>query len=71
MGRRHHPGRHTALARPGRWDADAVRDDVREYVPEHLHDEAAVPAHVRFATKPALGLQMLGRAIDAGLPRGG
>lgn len=21
-----------------RWDADAVRDDVREYVLEHLHD---------------------------------
>lgn len=26
------------------WDADAVRDDVREYVVEHLHDEAAVRA---------------------------
>ncbi|GHD76350.1 hypothetical protein GCM10010317_092730 [Streptomyces mirabilis] len=25
-----------------RWDADAVRDDVREYVLEHLHDEGAV-----------------------------
>ncbi|MBT2363941.1 IS701 family transposase [Streptomyces sp. ISL-10] len=24
------------------WDADAVRDDVREYVVEHLHDHAAV-----------------------------
>ncbi|MEV0991123.1 IS701 family transposase [Streptomyces sp. NPDC049949] len=24
------------------WDADAVRDDVREHVVEHLHDEAAV-----------------------------
>ncbi|WP_455711980.1 transposase [Streptomyces decoyicus] len=24
------------------WDADAVRHDVREYVVEHLHDEAAV-----------------------------
>ncbi|MGW1709188.1 IS701 family transposase [Streptomyces sp. NPDC002206] len=24
------------------WDADAVRDDVREYVVEHLHDEEAV-----------------------------
>ena len=24
------------------WDADAVRDDLREYVVEHLHDEAAV-----------------------------
>lgn len=29
--------------------------------------EAAVPAMVRFATKPALGLQMLRRALDAGL----
>ena len=33
------------------WDSDAVRDDVREYVVEHLHDEgvrveaAAVGAH--------------------------
>jgi len=25
-----------------RWDADRVRDDVREYVLEHLHDEDAV-----------------------------
>lgn len=24
------------------WDADAVRDDVREYVVEHLHDETVV-----------------------------
>ncbi len=24
------------------WDADAARDDVREYVVEHLHDDAAV-----------------------------
>lgn len=24
------------------WDADAVRDDMREYVVEHLHDDAAV-----------------------------
>ena len=24
-----------------RWDADDVRDDVREYVLEHLHDEGA------------------------------
>ena len=25
-----------------RWEAEAVRDDVREYVLEHLHDEDAV-----------------------------
>jgi SRSO17 transposase len=121
------------------WDADAVRDDLRDYVAEHLGDpdavliidetgflkkgtksagvqrqysgtagrtencqlgvflaytsahgrtlvdrelylpqgwchddprrtEAAVPAKARFATKPALGLQMLRRALDAGLP---
>lgn len=24
------------------WDADAVRDDAREYVVEHLHDKVAV-----------------------------
>jgi SRSO17 transposase len=30
--------------------------------------EAAIPEHVRFATKPALGLQMLRRALEAGLP---
>lgn len=29
------------LGRP-KWDADTVRDDVREYVLEHLHDEEAV-----------------------------
>jgi SRSO17 transposase len=121
------------------WDADAVRDDLRDYVRDHLGDpdgvlvidetgflkkgvksagvqrqysgtagrvencqlgvflayasvhgrtlidrelylpqgwcadtgrrrEAAVPADVAFATKPMLGLAMLARAIDAGLP---
>jgi SRSO17 transposase len=34
-GMQHLPGR-------ARWDAGAVRDDVREYVLEHLHDEGAV-----------------------------
>ena len=34
-------GMHHLLCRAS-WDADAVRDDVREYVVEHLHDEAAV-----------------------------
>jgi SRSO17 transposase len=121
------------------WDADAVRDDLRAYVAEHLGDhggvlivdetgflkkgvksagvqrqysgtagrvenrqlgvflayasakgralvdrylylprgwctdqarreEAGVGAGVAFATKPALGLAMLGRALDAGIP---
>jgi SRSO17 transposase len=125
-----------------RWDADAVRDDVREAVVEHLADpvrgvlildetgflkkgvrsagvarqysgtagriencqvgvflaygsdrgralidrelylpkawaddgrrrqEAGIDAAVRFATKPDLGLRMLGRAVDAGVPFG-
>jgi SRSO17 transposase len=30
------------LLRRASWDADAVRDDVREYVVEHLHDDSAV-----------------------------
>jgi SRSO17 transposase len=121
------------------WDADAVRDDLRDYVVEHLADpaavlvidetgdvkkgaktvgvqrqytgtagrienaqvgvylvyaapsghafidralylprcwaqdetrrrEAAVPAEVEFATKPALAKAMIGRALDAGTP---
>lgn len=37
------PARHAASAVPvAVWDADAVRNDVREYVVEHFHDEAAV-----------------------------
>ncbi|WP_445529928.1 IS701 family transposase [Streptomyces cyslabdanicus] len=30
------------LLNPAKWDTDAVRDDVREHVVEHLHDKAAV-----------------------------
>ncbi len=33
-----------------KWDADAVRDDVRGYVVEHLHDERAV----RLPARPPL-----------------
>lgn len=122
----------------GRWDADAVRDDLRNYVREHLGDpsgvlvidetgflkkgehsagvqrqysgtagriencqvgvflsyvtprgrtfidralylpeswiedrhrcdDAGIPADVAFATKPALGLQMVERALDGGI----
>jgi SRSO17 transposase len=122
----------------GRWDADAVRDDLRDYVREHLGDpsgvlvldetgflkkgehsagvqrqysgtagriencqigvflayvaprgrtfidralylpeswikdrprcdDAGIPADVVFATKPALGLQMVERALDGGI----
>jgi len=121
------------------WDADGLRDDLRDYVAEHLGDpdgvlvvdetgflkkgvksagvqrqysgtagrtencqlgvflayagprgrvlvdrelylprgwcedperraEAGIESHVQFATKPALGMRMLGRALDAGLP---
>ena len=32
--------------------------------------EAKIPSEVSFATKPELGLQMIRRAIDSGLPRG-
>ncbi|WP_406016642.1 IS701 family transposase [Streptomyces sp. NBC_00984] len=58
-----------------KWDADAVRDDIRGFVVEHLHDTAAVrcraagiPDTVGFATKPALAARMIGRALDAGVP---
>jgi SRSO17 transposase len=121
------------------WDADGIRDDLRDYVAEHLGDpdgvlvvdetgflkkgvksagvqrqysgtagrtencqlgvflayagprgrvlvdrelylprgwcdnperraEAGIESDVQFATKPALGMRMLGRALDAGLP---
>src|SRR5215213_7977636 len=36
------PWRQQAILGRGRWDADALRDIVREYVVEHLADEAAV-----------------------------
>lgn len=42
---------------PQGWCADKARGE-----------EAGIDAGVRFATKPALGLAMLGRALDAGMP---
>src|ERR1700757_2778195 len=36
------PWRQQAVLGRGRWDADALRDLVRDYVMEHLADEAAV-----------------------------
>jgi SRSO17 transposase len=36
------PWRQQAILGRGRWDADALRDIVREYVVEHLGDDAAV-----------------------------
>ena len=36
------PWRQQAILGRGRWDADALRDIVREYVVEHLGDEQAV-----------------------------
>ena len=133
------PWRQQAILGRGRWDADALRDIVREYVVEHLADEGAVlvvdetgflkqgkascgvgrqytgsagkitncqigvfaayvsrhghgfidralylpqawtsdparmagahvPPDTFFATKPALALAMIDRAIDAGVP---
>jgi SRSO17 transposase len=42
---------------PEEWCDDAAR-----------RDEAAIPEEVTFATKPALARQMIGGALDAGLP---
>ena len=39
---RRHPGRVQLLLATYRWDADGVRDDLREYVVEHLGDPEAV-----------------------------
>ena len=36
------PWRQQAILGRGRWEADALRDIVREYVVEHLADEGAV-----------------------------
>jgi SRSO17 transposase len=50
------------LLNAARWDAEAVRDDLREYVVEHLGEE------VRFATKGELAKEMLERAFEARVP---
>ena len=42
MGRGEDPGRHAASAGRAKWDADRVRDDVCDYVVDHLHDDQAV-----------------------------
>lgn len=42
VGRGGHSGRMQHLLGRAKWGADRVRDDVREYVLEHLHDEDAV-----------------------------
>jgi hypothetical protein len=41
-GRRGHPDGRQRLLNHARWDADAVRDDLRGYVLEHLGDPGAV-----------------------------
>ena len=41
-GRRSHAGRDAAAVAAADWDADAVRDDLRAYVVEHLGDREAV-----------------------------
>lgn len=58
------------------WDADVVRDDVREYVVEHLHDESAVlvvdetgdmrKGTAPSATKPELARVKIERFLDTG-----
>jgi SRSO17 transposase len=37
----HDPQGVQRLLNSARWDADGVRDDLREYVAEHLSDEAS------------------------------
>src|SRR5674476_919460 len=37
------PWRQQSLLGRGRWDADALRDIVRDYVVEHLGDDDAIP----------------------------
>jgi SRSO17 transposase len=55
---------------------DHVPVDFELYLPKswttdrERRKEAKIPSDVSFATKPELGLQMIRRAIDSGLPRG-
>jgi hypothetical protein len=65
------------------WDADLVRDDVRDAVVGHIGDPeggvlildercraADLGDDVEFATKPDLGLRILKRAVASGIPFG-
>ena len=87
------PWRQQAILGRGRWDADALRDIVRDYVVEALADADAVlvidetgflkqggasggvarrlivyrPDDVAFATKPRLGVRMIGRVEEGHL----
>src|SRR4249920_3862403 len=49
------PWRQQAILGRGRWDADALRDIVREYVLETLADETAVLVTGRFSKSPRTG----------------
>src|SRR5262249_19285891 len=67
------PPAHTRAPCPGR-ELHAVAGRVTLYLPDSwLQDRArceraGIPADVTFATKPQLALQMLERALDAGVP---
>src|SRR5271157_177690 len=57
------PWRQQAILGRGRWEADDLRDIVRGYALETLADD-----DVAFATKPALAVAMIERAIAAAVP---
>jgi len=56
--------------------SDQVPVDFALYLPtswtgnRKRREEAKIPAEVKFATKPELALQMIRRALEAGVPRG-
>ena len=56
--------------------ADHVPIDFKLYLPKswtgdrERRKEARIPAHINLATKPELALQMIRRALEAGLPLG-
>src|SRR6267142_1604922 len=64
------PWRQQAILGRRDWDADALRDIVRDYVIEHLADDDAVLVidETGFATKPKLATAMIARAIAASVP---
>jgi hypothetical protein len=64
------------LLRYARWDADAVRNDLRAYTAEHLGDDGGVlisriPDDAVFTAKPRLAEQMIAAALEAASPPSG